>query len=141
MSMLSNECGMLLCSLVCFLVFVEWLVQLWKDCGLFLEFVDWVVDVWIKVQVYWLQIFGMVIRLVVGGELGVELLVIKVFWFELDVYLYQIVFDLCGVDGELVGLWIEGLLFVLGGLIYVGINEIQCNIIVEWLLGLLCEKM
>ena len=55
----------------------------------------------------------------------------KVFWSDLDVALHQTALDMRGADGELIDSWTEGLLFALGGPIYAGTNEIQCNIIAE----------
>ncbi|OBF62189.1 acyl-CoA dehydrogenase [Mycobacterium sp. 852002-51971_SCH5477799-a] len=140
MSTSSNERGMSLRSPARFLATAERLVQLWKDSGSPAAFADRVADGWIKAQAYRLQTFGTVTRLALGGELGAESSVTKVFWSDLDVELHQTALDLLGADGELVSRWTEGLLFALGGPIYAGTNEIQRNIISERLLGLPREK-
>jgi alkylation response protein AidB-like acyl-CoA dehydrogenase len=140
MSTSSNERGMSLRSPARFLATAERLVQLWKDSGSPAAFADRVADGWIKAQAYRLQTFGTVTRLALGGELGAESSVTKVFWSDLDVELHQTALDLLAADGELVSRWTEGLLFALGGPIYAGTNEIQRNIISERLLGLPREK-
>jgi alkylation response protein AidB-like acyl-CoA dehydrogenase len=140
MSTSSNERGMSLRSPARFLATAERLVQLWKDNGSPAAFADRVADGWIKAQAYRLQTFGTVTRLALGGELGAESSVTKVFWSDLDVELHQTALDLLAADGELVSRWTEGLLFALGGPIYAGTNEIQRNIISERLLGLPREK-
>ncbi|OBJ07712.1 acyl-CoA dehydrogenase family protein [Mycobacterium sp. 1465703.0] len=140
MSTSSNERGMSLRSPARFLATAERLVQLWKDGGSPPAFADRVADGWIKAQAYRLQTFGTVTRLALGGELGAESSVTKVFWSDLDVELHQTALDLLAADGELTGRWTEGLLFSLGGPIYAGTNEIQRNIISERLLGLPREK-
>ncbi|OBB95472.1 acyl-CoA dehydrogenase family protein [Mycobacterium sp. 852002-40037_SCH5390672] len=140
MSTSSNERGMSLRSPARFLATAERLVQLWKDSGSPDAFADRVADGWIKAQAYRLQTFGTVTRLALGGELGAESSVTKVFWSDLDVELHQTALDLLAADGELAGRWTEGLLFALGGPIYAGTNEIQRNIISERLLGLPREK-
>lgn len=140
MSTSSNERGMSLRSPARFLATAERLVQLWKDSGSPDAFADRVADGWIKAQAYRLQTFGTVTRLALGGELGAESSVTKVFWSDLDVELHQTALDLLAADGELTGRWTEGLLFALGGPIYAGTNEIQRNIISERLLGLPREK-
>lgn len=140
MSTSSNERGMSLRSPARFLATAERLVQLWKEAGAPAAFADRVADGWIKAQAYRLQTFGTVTRLGLGGELGAESSVTKVFWSDLDVELHQIALDLLAADGELAGAWTEGLLFALGGPIYAGTNEIQRNIISERLLGLPREK-
>ncbi|OBK61462.1 acyl-CoA dehydrogenase [Mycobacterium colombiense] len=140
MSTSSNERGMSLRSPARFLATAERLVQLWKDKGSPDAFADRVADGWIKAQAYRLQTFGTVTRLALGGELGAESSVTKVFWSDLDVELHQTALDLLAADGELTSRWTEGLLFALGGPIYAGTNEIQRNIISERLLGLPREK-
>ncbi|BBY40669.1 acyl-CoA dehydrogenase [Mycobacterium mantenii] len=140
MSTSSNERGMSLRSPARFLATAERLVQLWKDSGSPDAFADRVADGWIKAQAYRLQTFGTVTRLALGGELGAESSVTKVFWSDLDVELHQTALDLLAADGELASRWTEGLLFALGGPIYAGTNEIQRNIISERLLGLPREK-
>lgn len=140
MSTSSNERGMSLRSPARFLATAERLVRLWKDSGSPEAFADRVADGWIKAQAYRLQTFGTVTRLGLGGELGAESSVTKVFWSDLDVELHQTALDLLAADGELTGRWTEGLLFALGGPIYAGTNEIQRNIISERLLGLPREK-
>ncbi|OMB93908.1 acyl-CoA dehydrogenase [Mycobacterium colombiense] len=140
MSTSSNERGMSLRSPARFLATAERLVQLWKDRGSPDAFADRVADGWIKAQAYRLQTFGTVTRLALGGELGAESSVTKVFWSDLDVELHQTALDLLAADGELTSRWTEGLLFALGGPIYAGTNEIQRNIISERLLGLPREK-
>ncbi|OBH51819.1 acyl-CoA dehydrogenase [Mycobacterium mantenii] len=140
MSTSSNERGMSLRSPARFLATAERLVQLWKDSGSPDAFADRVADGWIKAQAYRLQTFGTVTRLALGGELGAESSVTKVFWSDLDVELHQTALDLLAADGELASRWTEGLLFALGGPIYAGTNEIQRNIISERLLGLQREK-
>ena len=140
MSTSSNERGMSLRSPARFLATAERLVQLWKDSGSPDAFADRVADGWIKAQAYRLQTFGTVTRLALGGELGAESSVTKVFWSDLDVELHQTALDLLAADGELTSRWTEGLLFALGGPIYAGTNEIQRNIISERLLGLPREK-
>lgn len=140
MSTSSNERGMSLRSPARFLATAERLVQLWKDSGSPAAFADRVADGWIKAQAYRLQTFGTVTRLALGGELGAESSVTKVFWSDLDVELHQTALDLLAADGELASRWTEGLLFALGGPIYAGTNEIQRNIISERLLGLPREK-
>ncbi len=140
MSTSSNERGMSLRSPARFLATAERLVQLWKDSGSPAAFADRVADCWIKAQAYRLQTFGTVTRLALGGELGAESSVTKVFWSDLDVELHQTALDLLAADGELMSRWTEGLLFALGGPIYAGTNEIQRNIISERLLGLPREK-
>lgn len=140
MSTSSNERGMSLRSPARFLATAERLVQLWKEAGAPAAFADRVADGWIKAQAYRLQTFGTVTRLGLGGELGAESSVTKVFWSDLDVELHQTALDLLAADGELAGGWTEGLLFALGGPIYAGTNEIQRNIISERLLGLPREK-
>jgi alkylation response protein AidB-like acyl-CoA dehydrogenase len=140
MSTSSNERGMSLRSPARFLATAERLVQLWKDSGSPAAFADRVADGWIKAQAYRLQTFGTVTRLALGGELGAESSVTKVFWSDLDVELHQTALDLLAAEGELAGRWTEGLLFSLGGPIYAGTNEIQRNIISERLLGLPREK-
>jgi alkylation response protein AidB-like acyl-CoA dehydrogenase len=140
MSTSSNERGMSLRSPARFLATAERLVRLWRDVGSPEAFADRVADGWIKAQAYRLQTFGTVTRLALGGELGAESSVTKVFWSDLDVELHQTALDLLAADGELAGRWTEGLLFALGGPIYAGTNEIQRNIISERLLGLPREK-
>lgn len=140
MSTSSNERGMSLRSPARFLATAERLVRLWQDSGSPEAFADRVADGWIKAQAYRLQTFGTVTRLGLGGELGAESSVTKVFWSDLDVELHQTALDLLAADGELTGGWTEGLLFALGGPIYAGTNEIQRNIISERLLGLPREK-
>ncbi|MEE2853370.1 MAG: acyl-CoA dehydrogenase family protein [Actinomycetota bacterium] len=140
MSTSSNERGMSLRSPARFLATAERLVRLWKDSGSPAAFADRVADGWIKAQAYRLQTFETVTRLALGGELGAESSVTKVFWSDLDVELHQAALDLLAADGELAGRWTEGLLFALGGPIYAGTNEIQRNIISERLLGLPREK-
>ena len=140
MSTSSNERGMSLRSPARFLATAERLVQLWKECGSPAALADRVADGWIKAQAYRLQTFGTVTRLALGGELGAESSVTKVFWSDLDVELHQTALDLLAADGELASRWTEGLLFALGGPIYAGTNEIQRNIISERLLGLPREK-
>lgn len=140
MSTSSNERGMSLRSPARFLATAERLVRLWKDSGSPDAFADRVADGWIKAQAYRLQTFGTVTRLALGGELGAESSVTKVFWSDLDVELHQTALDLLAADGELASRWTEGLLFALGGPIYAGTNEIQRNIISERLLGLPREK-
>jgi alkylation response protein AidB-like acyl-CoA dehydrogenase len=140
MSTSSNERGMSLRSPARFLATAERLVQLWKDSGSPVAFADRVADCWIKAHAYRLQTFGTVTRLALGGELGAESSVTKVFWSDLDVELHQTALDLLAADGELASRWTEGLLFALGGPIYAGTNEIQRNIISERLLGLPREK-
>lgn len=140
MSTSSNERGMSLRSPARFLATAERLVRLWKDSGSPEAFADRVADGWIKAQAYRLQTFGTVTRLGLGGELGAESSVTKVFWSDLDVELHQTALDLLAADGELTDRWTEGLLFALGGPIYAGTNEIQRNIISERLLGLPREK-
>ena len=140
MSTSSNERGMSLRSPARFLATAERLVQLWKDSGSPAAFADRVADGWIKAQAYRLQTFGTVTRLALGGELGAESSVTKVFWSDLDVELHHTALDLLAADGELASRWTEGLLFALGGPIYAGTNEIQRNIISERLLGLPREK-
>jgi alkylation response protein AidB-like acyl-CoA dehydrogenase len=140
MSTSSNERGMSLRSPARFLATAERLVQLWKDSGSPDALADRVADGWIKAQAYRLQTFGTVTRLALGGELGAESSVTKVFWSDLDVELHQTALDLLAADGELASRWTEGLLFALGGPIYAGTNEIQRNIISERLLGLPREK-
>jgi alkylation response protein AidB-like acyl-CoA dehydrogenase len=140
MSTSSNERGMSLRSPARFLATAERLVQLWKDSGSPAAFADRVADGWIKAQAYRLQTFETVTRLALGGELGAESSVTKVFWSDLDVELHQAALDLLNADGELTSRWTEGLLFALGGPIYAGTNEIQRNIISERLLGLPREK-
>lgn len=140
MSTSSNERGMSLRSPARFLATAERLVRLWQDSGSPEAFADRVADGWIKAQAYRLQTFGTVTRLGLGGELGAESSVTKVFWSDLDVELHQTALDLLAADGELTGRWTEGLLFALGGPIYAGTNEIQRNIISERLLGLPREK-
>ncbi|OBH77837.1 acyl-CoA dehydrogenase [Mycobacterium mantenii] len=140
MSTSSNERGMSLRSPARFLATAERLVQLWKDSGSPDAFADRVADGWIKAQAYRLQTFGTVTRLALGGELGAESSVTKVFWSDLDVELHQTALDLLAADGELASRWTEGLLFAFGGPIYAGTNEIQRNIISERLLGLPREK-
>ncbi|ORA16255.1 acyl-CoA dehydrogenase family protein [Mycobacterium arosiense] len=140
MSTSSNERGMSLRSPARFLATAERLVRLWRDCGSPDAFADRVADGWIKAQAYRLQTFGTVTRLALGGELGAESSVTKVFWSDLDVELHQTALDLLAADGELTSRWTEGLLFALGGPIYAGTNEIQRNIISERLLGLPREK-
>ncbi|OBI42544.1 acyl-CoA dehydrogenase family protein [Mycobacterium colombiense] len=140
MSTSSNERGMSLRSPARFLATAERLVQLWKEIGSPDAFADRVADGWIKAQAYRLQTFGTVTRLALGGELGAESSVTKVFWSDLDVELHQTALDLLAADGELTSRWTEGLLFALGGPIYAGTNEIQRNIISERLLGLPREK-
>lgn len=140
MSTSSNERGMSLRSPARFLATAERLVQLWKEAGAPAAFADRVADGWIKAQAYRLQTFGTVTRLALGGELGAESSVTKVFWSDLDVELHQTALDILAADGELAGPWTEGLLFTLGGPIYAGTNEIQRNIISERLLGLPREK-
>lgn len=140
MSTSSNERGMSLRSPARFLATAERLVRLWKDSGSPDAFADRVADGWIKAQAYRLQTFGTVTRLALGGELGAESSVTKVFWSDLDVELHQTALDLLAADGELTSRWTDGLLFALGGPIYAGTNEIQRNIISERLLGLPREK-
>ncbi len=140
MSTSSNERGMSLRSPARFLATAERLVGLWRDVGSPEALADRVADGWIKAQAYRLQTFGTVTRLALGGELGAESSVTKVFWSDLDVELHQTALDLLAADGELAGRWTEGLLFALGGPIYAGTNEIQRNIISERLLGLPREK-
>ncbi|OCB22222.1 acyl-CoA dehydrogenase family protein [Mycobacterium intracellulare] len=140
MSTSSNERGMSLRSPARFLATAERLVRLWKDAGSPPAFADRVADGWIKAQAYRLQTFGTVTRLALGGELGAESSVTKVFWSDLDVELHQTALDILAADGELASPWTEGLLFALGGPIYAGTNEIQRNIISERLLGLPREK-
>jgi alkylation response protein AidB-like acyl-CoA dehydrogenase len=140
MSTSSNERGMSLRSPARFLATAERLVRLWRDVGSPEALADRVADGWIKAQAYRLQTFGTVTRLALGGELGAESSVTKVFWSDLDVELHQTALDLLAADGELAGRWSEGLLFALGGPIYAGTNEIQRNIISERLLGLPREK-
>jgi alkylation response protein AidB-like acyl-CoA dehydrogenase len=140
MSTSSNERGMSLRSPARFLATAERLVRLWQDSGSPEAFADRVADGWIKAQAYRLQTFGTVTRLALGGELGAESSVTKVFWSDLDVELHQTALDLLAADGELTSRWTEGLLFALGGPIYAGTNEIQRNIISERLLGLPREK-
>ncbi len=138
MSTSSNERGMSLRSPARFLAPAERLVQAWQaqHGEVKVALADRVADAWIKAQAYRLHTFGTVTRLAVGGELGAESSVTKVFWSDLDVELHQTALDLRGPDGELVDPWTEGLLFALGGPIYAGTNEIQRNIIAERLLGL-----
>lgn len=140
MSTSSNERGMSLRSPARFLATAERLVRLWRDVGSPEALADRVAEGWIKAQAYRLQTFGTVTRLALGGELGAESSVTKVFWSDLDVELHQTALDLLAADGELAGRWTEGLLFALGGPIYAGTNEIQRNIISERLLGLPREK-
>ena len=135
MSTSSNERGMSLRSPARFLAPAERLVQQWKN-NPDPVFTDRVADAWIKAQAYRLHTFGTVTRLAGGGELGAESSVTKVFWSDLDVALHQTALDLQGADAEIVDHTTEGLLFALGGPIYAGTNEIQCNIIAERLLGL-----
>lgn len=152
MVMVGFECGLMLCLFVCFQCIVQVLCDLYfvycdsVDCDLML--CECVVQVWMDVQVYVLLIYVIVSWLLKGGYIGVELSINKVFWLEFDLCMYQIVFDIFGVYGEVVlqmvvqyvmfGYWFDGFLFVQVGMIYVGINEIQCNIVVEWMFGMLC---
>lgn len=103
--------------------------------------VECVVQSWMDVDVYVLVIYVMCLCFVVGGMIGFESLINKIFWFGFDMVFLQMVFDILGLCVELMEgdleCWFDYYIFVLVGLIYVGLNEIQCNIIVECMFGLL----
>ncbi|GAA2295440.1 acyl-CoA dehydrogenase family protein [Streptomyces hawaiiensis] len=106
---------------------------------------DRVADAVIGARAYQLSTYAHASRIAVGGTIGAESSLNKVFWSELDIALHETALDLLGPRGELSdesteaaehGSWAEGYTFSLAGPIYAGTNEIQRDIIAERLLGL-----
>jgi alkylation response protein AidB-like acyl-CoA dehydrogenase len=104
-----------------------------------------VIRSFIDAEAYQLFTLETVTKLTLGGAIGAEASLNKIFWSELDVELHEIALALLGPASELVegapdaadaGTWIKGYQFALAGPIYAGTNEIQKNIVAERLLGL-----
>jgi len=95
---------------------------------------------WIDAQAYRWQTFWTVTRIAEGARTGPESSMVKVFWSDLDVRLYELALDLLGPHAELLdgddAAWMKGYEFALAGPIYAGTNEIQRNVIAERVLGL-----
>ena len=95
---------------------------------------------WIDAQAYRWQTFWTVTRIAEGARTGPESSIVKVFWSDLDVRLYELALDLLGPHAELLdgddAAWMKGYEFALAGPIYAGTNEIQRNVIAERVLGL-----
>jgi alkylation response protein AidB-like acyl-CoA dehydrogenase len=144
MSTAGDERGLSLRAPGRFLAAADRLVALWQERGTSAPaLADRVVDAWIGAHAYRLYTWGTVDRLQGGGDLGADGSVNKLFWSELDVDLHEAALDLLGPEQELRGegaprggAWVDDYLFSLGGPIYAGTNQIQCNIVAERLLGL-----
>ena len=104
-----------------------------------------VMRAFIDAEAYQLFTLQTVTKLTLGGAIGAEASLNKIFWSELDVELHETALALLGAGAELVegapdaadgGSWIKGYQFALAGPIYAGTNEIQRNIVAERLLGL-----
>jgi alkylation response protein AidB-like acyl-CoA dehydrogenase len=104
-----------------------------------------VMRAFIDAEAYQLFTLQTVTKLTLGGAIGAEASLNKIFWSELDVELHETALALLGSEAELVdgapdaadgGAWIKGYQFALAGPIYAGTNEIQKNIVAERLLGL-----
>ncbi|QEU09468.1 acyl-CoA dehydrogenase family protein [Paracoccus yeei] len=106
---------------------------------------DAVVQAWMDAEAYALSIYATASRLEVGGQIGSEASVNKIFWSEMDIAMHRTALSILGARAELlrsapaagdVGRWLDGYFFSLAGPIYAGSNEIQRNIIAERMLGL-----
>lgn len=106
---------------------------------------DEVAQCWMDAEAYALNTYQTVSRLLVGGKIGAEASLNKIFWSELDTKMHRTALALLGYRAELlpgspaageIGEWLDGYIFALGGPIYAGTNEIQRNIIAERILGM-----
>lgn len=106
---------------------------------------DAVARCWMDAEAYSLNTYQTVSRLMLGGKIGAEASLNKIFWSELDIKMHELALELLGARGELlpsapaakgVGDWLDGYIFALAGPIYAGTNEVQRNIIAERILGL-----
>ncbi|MFI8951021.1 acyl-CoA dehydrogenase family protein [Streptomyces sp. NPDC053750] len=147
MSTAGNERGLTLRSPGRFTAAADRLTALWRsaadpdDTALR----DRVADAVIGARAYQLFTYAGASRIVVGGSIGAESSLNKIYWSELDIALHETALDLLGPYGELSdeaeeapahGSWADGYTFSLAGPIYAGTNEIQRDIIAERLLGL-----
>jgi alkylation response protein AidB-like acyl-CoA dehydrogenase len=101
---------------------------------------DRLVAAYIDAEAYRWQTFATVTRMLDGRSAGAESSMVKLFWSELDVRLYELALDLLGPHAELLdgpdAAWMKGYEFSLSGPIYAGTNEIQRNVVAERVLGL-----
>lgn len=102
-----------------------------------------VVQAWMGSQAYAYNTYAVAAKIMVGGKIGAEASLNKIFWSELDRAMHRTAMQLLGAQAELkrfddgsVNQWLEGYIFSLSGPIYAGSNEVQRNITAERLLGL-----
>ncbi|HEX2795319.1 MAG TPA: acyl-CoA dehydrogenase family protein [Croceicoccus sp.] len=102
-----------------------------------------VVQAWGAAQAYAYNTYAVAAKIMVGGKIGAEASLNKIFWSELDRSMHRTAMQLMGAAAELKqfadgteNAWLEGYIFSLSGPIYAGSNEIQRNITAERLLGL-----
>jgi alkylation response protein AidB-like acyl-CoA dehydrogenase len=139
MSTAGHERGLSLRSPGRFLAAASRLAELWRQSGspASSAIAERVADAWIGARAYQLHTAAAAARLAVGGTLGAETSMGKVFWSELDLALHETALELLGPRAEVRGeRWLEGYLFALAGPIYAGTNEIQRTVIAERVLGL-----
>ena len=115
---------------------VSRLLELWAERGGDTALRRRIAAAWMRADAYRLQTLQTVTALSDGGDLGAGASLVKVWWSELDVELYEIALDLLGPEAELEGLWSKGHQFSLAGPIYAGTNEVQRNIVAERVLGM-----
>lgn len=102
-----------------------------------------VLQAWMASQAYAYNTYSVAAKIMVGGKIGAEASLNKIFWSELDRSMHRTAMQLMGAAAELkhlddgsVNQWLEGYMFSLSGPIYAGSNEVQRNITAERLLGL-----
>lgn len=102
-----------------------------------------VVQAWGAAQAYAYNTYAVASKIMVGGKIGAEASLNKIFWSELDRSMHRTAMQILGAHAELkrfgngqINQWLEGYIFSLSGPIYAGSNEVQRNIIAERLLGL-----
>ena len=100
-------------------------------------------DAWMHTQAYAYNTYSVAAKIMVGGKIGAEASLNKIFWSQLDQSMNRAAMQLMGAAAELaefadgtVNQWLDGYIFSLSGPIYAGSNEIQRNIIAERFLGL-----
>src|SRR5262249_31081154 len=130
MATTGSERGLTLRSPGRFLATAQRLIDLYHECGDDDPALrDRLLAAYIDAEAYRWQTFWTVTRIAEGNPPGAESSMVKVFWSELDVQLYELALELLHHEAELVdgphAAWMKGFEFALAGPIYAGTNEIQ----------------
>ena len=96
---------------------------------------DQVVQIWMEAQTYRLYTLQTVTRMSMGGSIGADSSLNKIFWSEMDIRLHETALQLLGPLAE-TSPRMPDYLFSLAGPIYAGTNEIQRNIVAQRVLEL-----